>query len=96
MLGFAQERARIFSLHPSRSPALSRIHPPQCDFRPHILLFNVRTSLSLDYIDTKLLLARHRIPKSALPVHEVLVASLASVLGGFGVVALFCSVGVYV
>ena len=36
-----------------------------------------------------------RIPKSTLPVHELLVASLASVLGGFGVVALFCSVGVY-
>ncbi|KAI0344175.1 hypothetical protein BDW22DRAFT_1483282 [Trametopsis cervina] len=36
------------------------------------------------------------IPKSTLPVHEVLVASLASILGGFGVVALFCSVGVYV
>ncbi|KAI0809166.1 hypothetical protein BC629DRAFT_1590238 [Irpex lacteus] len=35
------------------------------------------------------------IPKS-LPVHEALVASVASVLGGFGVVALFCSVGVYV
>ncbi|KAI0685543.1 hypothetical protein BC835DRAFT_1289941, partial [Cytidiella melzeri] len=36
------------------------------------------------------------ISKSSLPIHEVLVASLASILGGFGVVALFCSVGVYV
>ncbi|KAI0089944.1 hypothetical protein BDY19DRAFT_941599 [Irpex rosettiformis] len=36
------------------------------------------------------------IPKSTFPVHEVSVASLASILGGFGVVALFCSVGVYV
>ncbi|KAF7306258.1 hypothetical protein MIND_00416600 [Mycena indigotica] len=36
------------------------------------------------------------LPKAALPVREVGVASLASVLGGFGVVALFCTLGVYV
>lgn len=35
------------------------------------------------------------LPKTA-PVRELGVALLASVLGGFGVVALFCSVGVYV
>lgn len=40
--------------------------------------------------------APHRLPKATLPVREAAVASLASVLGGFGVVALFCSVGVYV
>ncbi|KAJ7058818.1 hypothetical protein C8F01DRAFT_1147321 [Mycena amicta] len=33
--------------------------------------------------------------KSSLPVREVGLASLASVLGGFGVVALFCTLGVY-
>ena len=36
------------------------------------------------------------LPKSTVPVREVAVASVASLLGGFGVVALFCSVGVYV
>ncbi|KDQ55002.1 hypothetical protein JAAARDRAFT_38110 [Jaapia argillacea MUCL 33604] len=36
------------------------------------------------------------LPKTTIPAHETMVASLASVLGGFGVVALFCSVGVYV
>ncbi|KAF8303094.1 hypothetical protein DL93DRAFT_2233517 [Clavulina sp. PMI_390] len=36
------------------------------------------------------------LPKSTLAVREALVAGLASVLAGFGVVALFCSVGVYV
>nr|GAT50815.1 predicted protein [Mycena chlorophos] len=36
------------------------------------------------------------LPKATVPVHEVGLASLASILGGFGVVALFCSVGVYV
>ncbi|KAG7090664.1 hypothetical protein E1B28_009763 [Marasmius oreades] len=36
------------------------------------------------------------LPKSTVPTREIPVAVLASVLGGFGVVALFCSVGVYV
>ncbi|EIN13272.1 hypothetical protein PUNSTDRAFT_128959 [Punctularia strigosozonata HHB-11173 SS5] len=36
------------------------------------------------------------LPKATVPARELAVASLASVLGGFGVVALFCSVGVYV
>ncbi|THH27966.1 hypothetical protein EUX98_g6218 [Antrodiella citrinella] len=36
------------------------------------------------------------LPKTAVPLREVAVASTASVLGGFGVVALFCSMGVYV
>ncbi|KAI0317917.1 hypothetical protein OF83DRAFT_1057798, partial [Amylostereum chailletii] len=34
--------------------------------------------------------------KDTLPVRETLVAATASALGGLGVVALFCSVGVYV
>lgn len=37
-----------------------------------------------------------RLPKTTLPARELAVASLASALGGFGIVALFCSVGVYV
>ncbi|RPD59477.1 hypothetical protein L227DRAFT_576296 [Lentinus tigrinus ALCF2SS1-6] len=36
------------------------------------------------------------LPKEKIPAHELAVASAASLLGGFGVVALFCSVGVYV
>ncbi|KAI5986284.1 hypothetical protein EDC04DRAFT_2589871, partial [Pisolithus marmoratus] len=35
------------------------------------------------------------LPKTA-PIRELDIAMLASVFGGFGVVALFCSVGVYV
>ncbi|TCD71401.1 hypothetical protein EIP91_010107 [Steccherinum ochraceum] len=35
------------------------------------------------------------LPKSALPIREFAVASTASILGGFGVVALFNSAGVY-
>jgi len=36
------------------------------------------------------------LPKDTLPIREVAVASTASMLAGFGVVSLFCSVGVYV
>ncbi|KAI5118511.1 hypothetical protein M0805_007680 [Coniferiporia weirii] len=36
------------------------------------------------------------LPKSTMALREVAVATIASILGGFGVVALFCSVGVYV
>lgn len=38
----------------------------------------------------------YRLPKQTIPIRELTVASTASLLGGFGVVALFCSVGVYV
>ncbi|KAH9949465.1 hypothetical protein B0H21DRAFT_114089 [Amylocystis lapponica] len=36
------------------------------------------------------------LPKDTFPVRETAVASTASLLGGFGVVALFCTTGVYV
>ena len=38
----------------------------------------------------------HSLPKEKIPARELAVASAASLLGGSGVVALFCSVGVYV
>ncbi|KAF8498984.1 hypothetical protein F5888DRAFT_1802405 [Russula emetica] len=34
--------------------------------------------------------------KSTIPLRESAVAVVASILGGYGIVALFCSVGVYV
>ncbi|KAI0358867.1 hypothetical protein OH77DRAFT_1493860 [Trametes cingulata] len=36
------------------------------------------------------------LPKEKIPARELAVASTASLLGGFGVVAMFCTVGVYV
>ncbi|KAJ7743792.1 hypothetical protein B0H16DRAFT_1560622 [Mycena metata] len=36
------------------------------------------------------------LPKATVPIRETAVSSVASLLGGFGVVALFCTVGVYV
>lgn len=38
----------------------------------------------------------YSLPRNAIPLKEVAVASTASILGGFGVVALFCTAGVYV
>ncbi|KAF7964490.1 hypothetical protein HWV62_6979 [Athelia sp. TMB] len=38
----------------------------------------------------------NRMPKDTLPIRETAVATTASVLAGFGVVALFNSAGVYV
>jgi hypothetical protein len=36
------------------------------------------------------------LPKDIVPMRESTIASVASILGGFGIVALFCSVGVYI
>jgi hypothetical protein len=47
-----------------------------------LLLFHISLSYSL--------------PKDALPLRETAVAATASTLAGFGVVALFCTAGVYV
>lgn len=44
----------------------------------------------------ELMCRSHSLPKDSIPIREGAVASLASILGGFGVVALFCSVGVNV
>ncbi|TFL06049.1 hypothetical protein BDV98DRAFT_561107 [Pterulicium gracile] len=58
---------------------------------------------SLPYLAAILLLATFNLgfyfstlPKPSVPTAELSVALIASLLGGFGVVALFCSVGVYV
>ncbi|KIM51249.1 hypothetical protein SCLCIDRAFT_33606 [Scleroderma citrinum Foug A] len=56
---------------------------------PLIALVLLATTFALTFYFSTLL-------KAAIPLREMGVASLASVLGGFGVVALFCSVGVYV
>ncbi|KAJ7433553.1 hypothetical protein FB451DRAFT_1313722 [Mycena latifolia] len=56
---------------------------------PYLAFFLLALTFTLGfYVST--------LPKDTLPVRETAVASLASILGGFGVVALFCTVGVYV
>jgi len=54
------------------------------------------TMYALLYSCFNSLLIHDSLPKQSLPLRELAVASTASLLGGFGVVSLFCSVGVYV
>ncbi|CAL1696866.1 unnamed protein product [Somion occarium] len=56
---------------------------------PYIAFFLLVSTFGLAFYFSTL-------PKDTIPIREVAVASTASLLGGFGVVALFCSVGVYV
>ncbi|KAJ7630314.1 hypothetical protein FB45DRAFT_1027552 [Roridomyces roridus] len=56
---------------------------------PYLAFFLLLTTFTLGfYVST--------LPKDTIPVRETAVATLASVLGGFGVVAMFCTAGVYV
>ncbi|KII94454.1 hypothetical protein PLICRDRAFT_172102 [Plicaturopsis crispa FD-325 SS-3] len=76
----------IQALHRSL-PAFSPIVP--VGLLPYLALVLLASTFTLAFYFTTL-------PKTALPLRETAVASLASALGGFGVVALFCTVGVYV
>ncbi|PAV21693.1 hypothetical protein PNOK_0165000 [Pyrrhoderma noxium] len=81
-----EQYARIQKLHkalPAFSPYISVNSLPYLAF----LLLAATFTLAF-YFST--------LPKTTLPARELAVASLASALGGFGIVALFCSVGVYV
>lgn len=64
------------------------------DIQSGLLLFHV--SLHLYFSGKAVYLHRRSLPKSSIPVHETVVALTASILGGFGVVALFNTAGVYV
>ncbi|PPQ73105.1 hypothetical protein CVT24_009441 [Panaeolus cyanescens] len=59
------------------------------NYLPYIAAFCLLPTFALAFYFSTL-------PKNLLSLKEPAVALLASVLGGFGVVALFCSVGVYV
>jgi len=74
--------------------ALHRSSPPfspyiALEFLPGFTLFLLATTFTLAFYFSTL-------PKHTIPVRETVVASIASILGGFGIVALFCTVGVYV
>ncbi|KAF8961013.1 hypothetical protein BDZ97DRAFT_1830885 [Flammula alnicola] len=80
------EYQHLKALHHSL-PAFSPIVPTS--FLPFLAaLFLLPTFALAFYFST--------LPKDKLALREPLVAILASTLGGFGVVALFCSAGVYV
>ncbi|EGN92720.1 hypothetical protein SERLA73DRAFT_127311 [Serpula lacrymans var. lacrymans S7.3] len=58
-------------------------------FLPYIALAFLSSTFALAFYFSTL-------PKDTLPVRETIVALIASTLGGFGVVALFCAIGVCV
>ncbi|CAG7847841.1 SubName: Full=Uncharacterized protein {ECO:0000313/EMBL:CCA77868.1} [Serendipita indica DSM 11827] len=56
---------------------------------PYLAWSLLLTSFGLGFYFTTL-------PKHSVPVTEILVALVASILGGFGTVAMFCTLGVYI
>ncbi|KAH7103179.1 hypothetical protein BKA62DRAFT_616584 [Auriculariales sp. MPI-PUGE-AT-0066] len=89
------------ALHSSLNHALTQwaqaIHESATPFSPII------PTAALPYIALVLLTATFGLgfyftilPKATIPAREAGVALLASILAGFGTVALFCTVGVYV
>ncbi|KAM5530424.1 hypothetical protein V8D89_015899 [Ganoderma adspersum] len=78
--------ASIQALHKS-TPAFSPTIPTA--LLPYLAFFLLSATFGLAFYFSTL-------PKEKIPARELAVASTASLLGGFGVVALFCSVGVYV
>ena len=97
--GPAQGYSGLLPCHPDFPPTLLGLLPPRRHLRPRILFLNVCICLSTLSCPTPVMTpapSPHSLPKEKIPVRELAVASTASLLGGFGVVALFCSVGVYV
>ncbi|KAF8168398.1 hypothetical protein B0H34DRAFT_793011 [Crassisporium funariophilum] len=77
---------QLKALHHSL-PAFAPIIPTS--FLPYLAAFTLIPTFALAFYFSTL-------PKRTLPIWEATVATVASVFGGFGIVALFCSAGVYV
>ncbi|TEB26293.1 hypothetical protein FA13DRAFT_1795708 [Coprinellus micaceus] len=77
--------------------ALKTLHSSAAPFTP-LVPVSLLPALALILLSATFVLAFYfsTLPKNAIPLKEVAVASTASILGGFGVVALFCTAGVYV
>jgi len=76
---------------------IQALHASLASFAPAISL-NLLPYLAFILLTASFLLAFYftTLPKHALALQEITVAVTASLLGSFGAVALFCSVGVYV
>jgi hypothetical protein len=93
---------RQTTLH-SRPSAHSSQHAsshlsPGHSFSPPSLLPStlLRTFLIHRHVTISSCIPPGSLPKKGLPLLEIAVALVASILGGFGTVAMFCTVGVYV
>ncbi|KAF5312678.1 hypothetical protein D9619_003571 [Psilocybe cf. subviscida] len=78
--------SEVKALHHSL-PAFSPLIPTS--LLPYIALFTLVPTFVLAFYFSTL-------PKDRFALREPLVAIVASALGGFGIVATFCAVGVYV
>ncbi|KAF8224041.1 hypothetical protein L208DRAFT_1425898 [Tricholoma matsutake] len=76
----------VQALHASLPPFAPIIPIP---LLPYLALFFLAATFVLAFYFTTL-------PKPSIPIRETAVVTTASVLAGFGVVALFCTAGVYV
>ncbi|WWC91292.1 uncharacterized protein L201_006235 [Kwoniella dendrophila CBS 6074] len=78
--------ASIKALHSS----LPAFQPPiSISFLPSIALISLLAFFALTFLFTTL-------PRSKVPIAELSTALIASALAGGGIVALFCTLGVYV
>lgn len=107
MTGTTCSTARVHAYHPHIIITLHSTHFPLRILRSHIHLLNVSLRLSDSYLRPgrtvvqKLTCnsrpsAEYRLPRSKNPLTEIGTGVLASGLAGFGIVALFCTTGVYV
>ncbi|PCH33155.1 hypothetical protein WOLCODRAFT_159867 [Wolfiporia cocos MD-104 SS10] len=76
---------------------IQALHRTLPSFAPHVSV-GLLPYLAFILLGATFVLAFYfsTLPKDKVPIREAAVASLASILGGFGVVALFCTAGVYV
>ena len=95
------------ALQPIRTntlPPAYRLVTPSLCLPSYILLYNVRFSIlyplsSARHVTISPCFPPRSLPKKAGPptqLQEIAVALIASLLGGFGTVAMFCTLGVYV
>jgi len=88
------------ALQPIRTttlPPTYRLVTPSLRLLSCILLYNVRFLIPHPLSPTRTSPFPHASrPKKGPPLQEIAVALIASLLGGFGTVAMFCTLGVYV
>ena len=92
------------ALQPIRTntlPPTYRLVTPSLRLLTCILLYNVRFPIpyplsSARHVTVSSCFPPRSLPKKGLPLQEIAVALIASLLGGFGTVAMFCTLGVYV
>ena len=90
-----QGTAYLSAFRTGCTPTFRRRPAAHLDVWPRFLLFDVCLPPSLLMFNA-INFFTIRLPKDTIPIREMVIASTASVLGGFGIVTLFCTVGVYV